>query len=326
MSRSSLILLGFVSINLLVPTLRGDEPPKTQSLPTVIYKRSDLTTPKALHMPIDVSTVEMPLRDVLEYISDYMHVQIYTDPAAFDDVGIDPDFPVTMELKQVPVKQALDLILTKLGLTYIAKENFILITDEDELVTRVYPIVDILHAKGNESVAWLVKSYRDLIIETVSPDSWATNGGQGTIAFSPVNTSFVITASAKQHARIEALLEDLRLAGTATQDWLESEGDEAEEWQQTFIELLSLAAQADLAKAQEAAATRVSPSPGMGSMGGGMGGMGGGMMGGGMGGSYAIAPAADNRARQEVAKLQAEVEKLKAEIKRLETKGSENRR
>ena len=324
MFRPSLFLLGFVSITMLAPTLRGDEAEKPPSLPTVIYKKSDLTTSTALQMPIDISANEMPLSEVLGYISDFAHVQIYTDPAAFDDVGVELDFPVTMELKQVPVRQVLDLILTKWGLTYIAKENFVLITDEDELVTRVYPIVDILHAQRNESDTWFVKAYRDLIIETVSPDSWAKNGGLGTIAFSPVNTSFVITASAKQHAQIEALLDDLRSAGLATHDWLEAEGDEAKDWQPAFVGMLATSAQMEWIKEQEAA-NRKQDSPPVTTIQGGMGGGMGGMMGG-MGGGMALPSPVDARSRQEVARLQAEVEKLKAEIKRLEAKGSENRR
>lgn len=240
MSRLLLAACCTSSLTLLVCTAHGGESAKVASLPTVIYQKQDFKTSTALQQQIDVEMVETPLSDFLSFISDVIDVQIYLDPASLDDVGLSADEPVTIKLDGVPARQVLDLVLTKWGLTYIARENFILITDEDELVTRVYPVVDILHSKGTAGIATFVREYRELITQTISPDSWNENGGLGSISFSPANISYVITASPKVHAKIEDLFDDLRSAGTATEDWLQAQGDdEAKRWHAMAVGMLS---------------------------------------------------------------------------------------
>lgn len=240
MSRSLIASLGFYSFAILICTAHGGESGKVTSLPTVIYQKQDFKTSTALQQPIDVEMVETPLSDFLSFISDVIDVQIYLDPASLDDVGLSADEPVSIKITGVPARQVLDLVLTKWGLTYIAKENFILITDEDELVTRVYPVVDILYSTGTAGIGTFVREHRDLITQTISPDSWNENGGLGTISFSAANISYVITASPKVHAKIEDLFDDLRSAGGATKDWLQAQGvDDAKRWYSLAVGMLS---------------------------------------------------------------------------------------
>lgn len=50
----------------------------------------------------------------------------------------------------------------------------------------------------------------ELIVNTISPDSWRQNGGQGSISFYPHNPALVIRQTAETHEQVAELLQALR--------------------------------------------------------------------------------------------------------------------
>jgi multidrug efflux pump subunit AcrA (membrane-fusion protein) len=71
---------------------------------------------------------ETPLKDVVEYLKDFLHIQIQIDKKSLDAAGIDPDVAITANVRDMSFASALRLTLRDVGLTYVAEDEYILIT------------------------------------------------------------------------------------------------------------------------------------------------------------------------------------------------------
>ena len=134
------------------------------------------------------------------------------------------------------MKSALRLMLRMVGLTYVIKDDVLLITTpeqaESELETRVYPVGDLvippeanMAAPPNGSQPGSVPeanvpdgaqadfdSLIDLITSTAKPTSWDAVGGPGSIRALSNNLTITISQTQEVHEEIENLLEQLRQA------------------------------------------------------------------------------------------------------------------
>jgi hypothetical protein len=99
----------------------------------------------------DIATlefIETPLADVIEVLKDSHQIPIEIDIKALDDVGLSTDVPVTRNLKGVTLRSALRLMLREMDLTYVIRDEVLLITTPEEaeskLTTKVYPVADLV--------------------------------------------------------------------------------------------------------------------------------------------------------------------------------------
>jgi len=105
---------------------------------------------KALKEPTEISFVDTPLRDVIDYLKDYHHIEIQLDTAAMKDAGADPDGQVTKNIKGISLRSALKLLLEDSKLTYVIHNEVLLITtpekatSDDYMTTKVYPVADLV--------------------------------------------------------------------------------------------------------------------------------------------------------------------------------------
>nr|MBA3480357.1 VWA domain-containing protein [Pirellulales bacterium] len=102
-----------------------------------------------LREPMDF--VEQPLRDVVTILSETYDIPIQFDTAALDAVAASPDVEVSIQISNVSLKSALELMLKNAGaeaLTYIVDNEVLLITTLEEAETRlqvkVYPVADLV--------------------------------------------------------------------------------------------------------------------------------------------------------------------------------------
>jgi hypothetical protein len=95
-----------------------------------------------------MSFIETPLKDALDFIKDRHGIPIVLKTRKLQDVGINPDTPVSKELKGIRLRSALNLILDDFDLTYIVKDDVLQITTPDDaqstLEVRVYDCRDLL--------------------------------------------------------------------------------------------------------------------------------------------------------------------------------------
>ena len=124
-----------------------------------------LTTISEQRTSVDVA--DQPLSEWATYLSDKYHIPIMFDTAALRDATIDPSTtPVGIVVKDISLRSALKLVLGEHNLTYVVKDEVLMITTTDkanaQLVTKVYPVADLV-----------------LPIQTIQPNSGQLGGGIG---------------------------------------------------------------------------------------------------------------------------------------------------
>ena len=93
------------------------------------------------------------LKDAVDFVQDVSAANVHVNWGALEAAGIGKDALVSLNLRSVPLRKALDLILSdaaagNTALTYTIDDNVIDITTREladkVLVTRVYPVGDLL--------------------------------------------------------------------------------------------------------------------------------------------------------------------------------------
>ncbi|HMO84332.1 MAG TPA: hypothetical protein PKC18_05345, partial [Lacipirellulaceae bacterium] len=150
-----------------------------------------------------------PLSEIMDLVSDEHGIQIWFDRLAMDNMAISPETEVTATLRNVRLKSALRLILSQVELTYVVRDDALVITTVDAAQvmfdTRVYDVAIIASQIQQDELT-------KLIVDTVASDSWAENGtGEGEVK--PAGARLlVIKQTPEVHQQVTALLRQLNAA------------------------------------------------------------------------------------------------------------------
>ncbi len=113
-----------------------------------LEKQIEAEINESLNKRIDLEFENIPLKDVLAKLSEQTDLQFYIDTTALKDSGVEPELPISIQLKQISTRSALKLILSGNQLTYIPDDGFIKVTTLDkadsQITVRVYNCRDIL--------------------------------------------------------------------------------------------------------------------------------------------------------------------------------------
>ncbi len=170
----------------------------------------------ALDRKLDVAFDESPLKEAMDTLDEKTGVLFLIDQRSFREAGIDEASPVTFKQKGIVVRDALKEVLLPLKLTYVIRNEVVLITTLDEasktMEVRVYPIGDLIHHP--DPLADDVKDEAVDLIEVIErscrPGSWDTVGGPGSIKCFSQPEALILSQSAEVHEEIAKLLSDLR--------------------------------------------------------------------------------------------------------------------
>ena len=175
---------------------------------------------QALNSMATVEFLETPLSEVARYLQDTHQIPVILDKRALDDVGMGSDTPVTISIHGISVRSALNLMLKELDLTYVVRDEVLIITTPEtsqrELPMFVYPVSDFLVPTSEPVNARMpggaLSSLLDMIESTVMPDTWDHVGGAGCI--SPIEPwgLLVISQTEEVHERVTNLLQTARRA------------------------------------------------------------------------------------------------------------------
>ena len=205
---------------------------KAEKLPVSIpvqspsYIKAEQKIIEALDSKTQVDMIDVPLIDVVDFLSEFHDIEVIIDNKALNDMGIDPSAEVTCDLKEISLRSALRLILRELGLTYTIEDEVLLITTPEEAETqlplRIYPVTDIVRYKTTDGgwaydVDWLA----ELITSIVAPSCWPCQSGPPPIDYVVLSDSaaIVIPQTWEIHEELEMLLRTLRkIARTETLD------------------------------------------------------------------------------------------------------------
>ncbi len=137
---------------------RADEPAAAANLLTHEDKIRN-----ALAGVATLEFIETPLSDVVEFLRDSQGLPIQISHKALNDAGVSADVPITQNLKGVPLRTALRVMLRDLDLTYRIDGDVLVITTREDArqnpSTRVYDVADLLpvSAADAEELAALVR-------------------------------------------------------------------------------------------------------------------------------------------------------------------------
>ena len=113
---------------------------------------------KALDEMTELDNIqEMPLTDVIDYLKTKHDIEIQLDNKALEEAGVALDTPITRNLKNITLRSALRLVLRELDLTYVIRDEVLLITTtaqaETIMTTKVYPVADLVIPIRNQGIS-----------------------------------------------------------------------------------------------------------------------------------------------------------------------------
>ncbi len=186
---------------------------------------------QALAMPTQLEFTDSPLSNVLDYLVDYhsqklgRRFEIRIDTKALSDAGIAKDPLITMNLKGVSLRSALDLMLRDIQLTWTIEYEILLITTPEDadnrLTVKVLDVADLVVCRDSKGKLWDdYDSLTDLIKSTILPTTWDDVGGPASI--SPANLgaakALVIAQTYPAQCDIADMLQKIRAIAKKTPD------------------------------------------------------------------------------------------------------------
>jgi type II secretory pathway component GspD/PulD (secretin) len=103
---------------------------------------------RRLSTPVSLSFEDAPLKAVINELRDVNGINIVIDDPALQEQGISLESPISIKLDQVSLKSALNLILHKVHLTHVVKDEALQITTEEhakgKLTTVTYQVADLV--------------------------------------------------------------------------------------------------------------------------------------------------------------------------------------
>lgn len=164
---------------------------------------SELAIDRALQRTAEVDFQQMPLAEVATYLQEAHHIPVVLDRSALEEAGMTGDEPVTAKLQNISLRSVLNLLLRDLKLTYLIKDEVLVVTTPDRadsfLEARVYAFPQQSAAQMDA----LVKLIREM-----DPESWSDSGGPGYIGV--YGHGLLVRQTQKVHEQIHQVLHQLQ--------------------------------------------------------------------------------------------------------------------
>lgn len=205
--------------------VRVKEIPRVRNAPTPSFPANgNLATmqqiERVLSNPVTVLGLnfsEVPLSVVVDFLRDEYEIEIQIDQEALDDLRLTDKVPININVRDISFRAALRQMLKEHDLTYVVADEVLLITSEDEALSRltvkVYPVGDLLQPREGErpETAARVEDLIVVLYSNVVSDSWSEVGGSGEVK--PLQPGLlIVTQTQEVHEEIAQLLCALRQA------------------------------------------------------------------------------------------------------------------
>lgn len=199
---------------------------EVEKLNTEAIRKNPLEQKVSLHFD------NSPLADALSRIAKTKGINIALDSAALNESGLTADHPVSINVDNITLRSALDLLLTPLDLVGTLDGEVLKVTTKERafpMTTRAYSVADLVvplqhqtqtdirngkpsGAAGTvpDATAIESKALVELITATIAPGTWSELGGQGVIRFMDSTLSIVVRQRNDVHDSISDLLSQLR--------------------------------------------------------------------------------------------------------------------
>ena len=155
---------------------------------------SEQAIQEALQSKVDFSFPKTPLPKVLDSLRDQHGINIFLPADVLENEGLKPDHPVSIAMKGVSLKSALEMILKPLNLDYVVDNEVVKIMPAYEAnrtyKMRIYPVADLCSTPEDYDIL------RD-VIRNARLGEWKPDGIN---QLGPSVTSFGNGVSAQNHA------------------------------------------------------------------------------------------------------------------------------
>ena len=243
-TRGRLLAISFVVFCLRGQSARGAEDvqpePQDDKPENVLCHCAGADSPAAakishaLAAPLKTSGldfVDEPLENVFRFLQTEYEIPIQLDLPALEDAGLTPDEKVTIEIRGVSLRSGLRLLLKQKQLTYVVRDEVLIITTpeeaESELVTCVYDVRDLLvqlppgrDGRGGPDCDSLI----DAIVSCVAKQTWSEAGGGGAEVRPLPPGLLVISQTQAVHEQVADLLRTIRITLGDSASQLEDRG------------------------------------------------------------------------------------------------------
>ena len=149
---------------------------------------------------------ETPLSEVVGYLRERHHLNIWLDRRGLEEAGVSIEHPVTLSLTDVHLVSVLNLVADSLKLEWLIQDEVLKITSASRALdlaeTRTYDVQNLLDA-GHGSDELL-----EAVLTCIEPFSWMQTGeGRGTLAIS--GGVLICRHTQRVQDQIDVLLSDL---------------------------------------------------------------------------------------------------------------------
>ena len=172
---------------------------------------------QALDGPAEFDLNDEPLANLVEMLGERYGIQALLHRRALEDAGMGSDTPLTRQIHGISLRGGLKLLLRELDLTYVIRDEVLLITTKAEaenmLAARVYPVFDLVVRSGEGGRERAELNYRsliDVIQSAIAPGTWEDVGGPGAIEPLANAGAVVISQTTEVHEEIAQHLRALR--------------------------------------------------------------------------------------------------------------------
>ena len=158
----------------------------------------------ALSSPTQIEFIETPLQAVVDYLKGFHEIEIQIDRKSLEAMGLGYDTPVTKNLKGISLSSALNLLLSEMDLTYVIKNEVLLITIiQAGKFPKVYNLDGLIRPdKWKEDLQALAET-----IQKIGPGAWEGKHAAEITGFR--DDSLIISHTQQGHEQIRQFLNQL---------------------------------------------------------------------------------------------------------------------
>ncbi len=174
----------------------------------------------ALEQPTSLEFTEESFSNIIDHLKAVHKIEIVFDSATLEEVGFATDKQVTVSLKGVSLRSALDLLLRAEGLVFTVWDELLLITTPERrdscLIVEVYDVADLVACRDEKGQPWDdYDAVMELITTQIEPTSWDAVGGPASVSPAPLGSAkaIVVTHHSEVHRKIDQLLARIREIG-----------------------------------------------------------------------------------------------------------------
>jgi len=173
----------------------------------------------ALAKPTTFEFHETPFKDAVDFLRQLHGIHIEFSSKALEEAGISTEAPIRRTLKDIPLRSALNLLLSELGASYSVENDVLLITSAEDARRRsspaVYDVAGLLMAPDDRAnllaaVDLALDSAAEPSVkpgEAKSPPSSSSVGARRAVL---LHSNLVLRGTSQEHEKVARLLDRLK--------------------------------------------------------------------------------------------------------------------